>query len=128
MIVGGALITLLGLTLVVAPGALDSSWPWRLTPLMSRVVGGWLLFIGAGGLLAAVEGRYTAYRYYIPQAVLWFLILLGASLVYFDDFNTDRIETWSYFAALVGVVVLLSALFLLLERRYKAHEFVRRTT
>ncbi len=107
-VAAGLVALVLGLTLVLTPSALKEAWPWNLTPLMSRVVGGWLLFIATGGLCPLFERRYKAYRFYLPVAAFWFAVLLVASLLNRNDFDSDRLATPLYFAALgITVVALL---------------------
>jgi hypothetical protein len=116
----GAPVALLGLVLILAPGALDQRWPWTLTPLMSRVVGGWLLFAATGALCASFEARYEAYRYYLPLAAVWFTLLFAGSIANFDDFDDERLATPLYFFAVAGTVVGLLGVIALMERRHAA--------
>lgn len=121
----GLVALVMGLTLVLAPSALDEAWPWHLTPLMSRVVGGWLLFIATGGLYPLFERRYKAYRFYLPVAAFWFAILLVGSLLNRDDFDSNLLATPLYFAALVITVVALLIISAYLEvlQRVRDHAY-----
>lgn len=114
---GGILFTLLGLFLFFAPSAADAIWPWQLTPLMSQVIGGWLLFIGAGSLCALYERRYIAYRYFLPSAAVWFTILLIASLFNLGNFIPNRFSVIIFFVALPIVISGIIGMFLIMERR-----------
>jgi len=107
----------LGAALVLKPSAFRSTWPWALTPLMGQVIGGWLLFLATGGLAPLVERRYIAYRYYLPSAVAWFVILLLASLVHRDDFFWGRAGTYVYFVAVCGAIAALLAILAVMELR-----------
>ena len=120
LVAAGALAALIGVAMVLDPSILDQSWPWRLTPLMSRVIGGWLLFIGAGGLAALVETRYQAYRYYLVAATVWFSVLFVASLLNSNDFDSDRLATPLYFIAVGGAVIAIASAFAYMERLVKA--------
>jgi hypothetical protein len=113
----GLASALLGLTLVLAPDAVRGSWPWELSPLMARVIGGWLLFLATGGLAPLLEARYAAYRYYLPAAALWFLILLIGSIANSGDFDSGAWSTPVYFVSVAGAIAVLSGAFLLMERR-----------
>ena len=113
----GVAAACLGFALVVAPKAMATVWPWLLTPLMSRVIGGWLFFLATGGLSAIYEARYAAYRYYLPLAALWFAILLVASIVHLDNFDWGRLATPLYFTTLGGAILLLLAVFAKMESR-----------
>jgi branched-subunit amino acid transport protein len=118
--VGGAGVFVLGLWLFLDPSGARTAWPWLLTPLMSRVIGGWLMFIGTGGFCAAFEARYVAYRYFLPLFCAWFAILLVASLLNFSDFDKDRLSTPLYFAGLVAVIAFVIGITLRMERKWRA--------
>jgi hypothetical protein len=119
--VAGAIVGLFGLYLFFDPTGAAGFWPWALTPLMSRVIGGWLLFLGTGALCALFERRYIAYRYFLPSSILWFTILLAASLFHLDNFDFGRLSASIYFIAVGAVILLLALMFLYLERRYQEH-------
>ena len=116
----GVVVTLIGLVLVVDTTILDNSWPWLLTPLMSRVIGGWLLFIGAGGLAALVESRYIAYRFYLLAATVWFSVLFAASLLNGNDFDSGRLATPLFFVMVAGAAMGVAGAFLYMERLVRA--------
>jgi hypothetical protein len=120
----GVLALALGLAMVLAPSLLDQSWPWPLTPLLSRVIGGWVLFLAAGALCTLFEKRYLAYRLYLPVASVWFAILFVASLFHTGDFR-DGLATPLYFVVVAATAVLLFCLFLYLEllQQVRAHAY-----
>jgi hypothetical protein len=120
----GVIALALGLAMVLAPGLLDQSWPWPLTPLMSRVIGGWVLFLAAGALCTLFERRYAAYRLYLPVAGVWLAILFVASLFHTSDFR-DGLATPLYFVVVAATAALLLCLFLYLEllQQVRAHAY-----
>lgn len=111
----GAMTGLYSLLLISESKAVLDTWPWQLTPLMAKVIGGWLLFIATGTLWTAFEARYAAYRYYFPVAAFWFALLLVASIANRDDFN-NGLSKPLYFAALTTAIVGSLAIYLLMER------------
>jgi hypothetical protein len=111
----GSITALYGLLLIAESKTVLDTWPWLLTPLMAKIIGGWLLFIATGTLWTAFEARYAAYRYYFPVAAFWFGLLLVASIVNLDDFN-DGISKPLYFAALTAAIVGSLGIYLLMER------------
>jgi hypothetical protein len=44
---------LVGLVLVLVPDQVSAFWPWTLTPLTGRVIGGWLLTVATLAWMAA---------------------------------------------------------------------------
>lgn len=120
LVAAGTPLLLLGLLLFIGPALAAEFWPWQLTPLMSRVIGGWLLFIGAGSLCSLFERRYIAYRLFLPAAAIWFAILLVASLFNYHNFVTDRPSVIIFFVVLSIAILGILGMFVVLERRYRA--------
>jgi hypothetical protein len=118
----GVLFTLLSLLLILAPSTAASFWPWTLTPLVSRVIGAWLLFIATGLLCMVFERRYIAYRYYLLPASFWFAILFLASLFHMGNFDFARPASYVWFALTALASLAALGAFLLMETRYRAHQ------
>lgn len=114
-----ALFYLLALILIFNPGFAASFWPWPLTPLMSRVIGGWLLFIATGALCLLFEKRYIVYREFILQAGVWFALLLLAGWRHLNNFDFGRPATYVFFGTLVLLVPLMFGLFALFENQHR---------
>lgn len=53
---------LLGIIMMISPGAIIPSWPWELTPLTCRAVGAWLAGIGFVLLQAIWENDWSRLR------------------------------------------------------------------
>ena len=107
----GLAIALYSLLLVASTKTAMGAWPWQLSPLMAKVVGGWLLFIATGAILTVLEARYVAYRTYFPIVGFWFALLLFATIVNRDDLNHSLSEPL-FFVALVLAVVGSAGIFL----------------
>ena len=118
----GVVFGLLSLVLVFSPSTAAAFWPWVLTPLVSRVIGAWLLFITTGLLSMLFERRYIAYRYYLLPAAVWFAIFFAASFFHMDNFDFSRPTAYIWFA--LTAIASLSALgsFFLMESRYRIHQ------
>lgn len=53
-------------------------WPWKLSPLTARVLGGWFSLLGVGGLFTSRDSRWSAWRIPLQSITLWaVLVLLG---------------------------------------------------
>lgn len=59
----GALLTLIGLFLLVLPGPAVAYWPWPTTPLVTRIFAAWFTAFGAGLLWFLVERDWLRLRY-----------------------------------------------------------------
>lgn len=117
---GGIAGVVLGLILLFSPATAASFWPWELTPLMSRVISGWVLFIGVGALCTLLERRYKVYREFILAATVWFFLLLVAGIWHRSDFDFTRASSYIFFSLFAAVVPFMLFLFITFERRYKS--------
>jgi len=68
----------LALFMFINPQAIIPLWPWTLTPLTARVLGGWFGLLGVGGLYASQDPRWSAWRVPLQSITVWgILILIG---------------------------------------------------
>ena len=86
----------LGLLLFLLPNQMAALWPWSLTPLTSRVIGGWW-FSGAAlqFMLAKQETLHTAQVGLFANLLVTSLLLIGA-LLHWNDFDGPQISIWLY--------------------------------
>ena len=119
----GALISfglfLLAAVLIFNPALAASFWPWNLTPLMSRVIGGWILAWAAAALTLVFERRYLSYREFIPEAGLWLVLILIGGWRYLDQFDFSRPSTYIFFGGLSLLALSMFYLFVSWEGRYR---------
>jgi hypothetical protein len=114
---------LLAVVLIFNPALAASFWPWNLTPLMSRVIGGWILAWAAAPLSLFFERRYLAYREFIPEGGLWFLLIVIGGWRYSEQFDFSRLSTYIFFGGLSLFALSMFYLFFTWEGRYrKLHE------
>ncbi|BAJ32030.1 MULTISPECIES: hypothetical protein [Kitasatospora] len=101
---GGALLALLGLALLLAPGPLAAHWPWTARPLDVRALGAWTLTFGAALLLAARESELRRVRGGMAAMVLTGLLGLTGLARYGD------LVAWRQPGAWIAVLVLTALL------------------
>jgi hypothetical protein len=95
---------LLGGLLFVAPAFVASWWPWSLTPLTARVIGGWYLGAAAlGWMLARQQTLDTAWIGLLANLVIGGMLLAGAARLW-ETFDGPRIMVWFYVLSYVGFV------------------------
>jgi hypothetical protein len=104
LLLAGILALAFGVFMFVYPPGAAAVWPWLLTPLMSRVLSGWVLFLGMAGCLIFFEPRYSAFRSALPGFMIWALALLVGSLLHLDNFNFERPAAWLWFLAVLGLI------------------------
>lgn len=118
--IAGIILILISLLMIVSPTTAAGYWPWSLTPLMSQVIGGWIMFLGTGLCCLFFERRYIAYRYFLPSAGFWMALLFVASFFHLDNFNFTRIGSWFWFVLTGLLSVIIFGLFFYLERSFRS--------
>jgi hypothetical protein len=95
----------LGLALFVAPSDVGEIWPWELTPLTGRAVGGMLMTHAAAAAVVAYEGAWE--RVYAPSVSSVLLGVLHAIVLvrYGDTLDWGHVGTWAYVAFAAGALV-----------------------
>ncbi len=89
-----------------APDLAIAFWPWQLTPLTARVMGGWFALMGVGGFVMAREPRWSAWRYEIESIIfVWHTLVLLGAFVHTADFKPD--SAWFFVAEAVAILTLL---------------------
>ena len=91
-----------GVALFVAPGDVDSLWPWPLTELTSKAVGAWL--IGIGATAATIAWRDDGED--VHNAALAYLALGGLATAGLIRYGGDL--DWGEAAALAYLVLVAS--------------------
>lgn len=97
MIMLAALYGLIGLALFLFPEATASFWPWSLTPLTARVIGGWWLSgVALQVMLSRQKTLHTAHMGLLATVLTSSLLILGA-LMHFNDLNGPKFSIFLYF-------------------------------
>lgn len=92
--------TILGLGLILWPGAFDVVWPWPLTPLTAGAVGAWLLTIAAFSLWALREGDWTRFRSGVPGFGVFLALVVVGAIRYSDALDWGTWQPWTFLGAL----------------------------
>jgi hypothetical protein len=94
LVVQGALVTLLALSLLLAPTILASVWPWAITPILAHIYGAPFLSYGLGSLYAARQRRWAEVRIAIYATLVFTLGVLIASLLHSALFDFGGPAAW----------------------------------
>ena len=96
----------LGAGLLLFPATVGPWWPWTLTTLTARAVGGWLFAIGVTTIHSTLEDDWRRLRppfvSYTALAVLQFVALAR----YGEEVDWDHAKGWLYAAFLASVLAL----------------------
>ena len=118
----GAVNLSMAVLLFLLPNSMMSIWPWQLTPLTSRVGGGWFALGGVTSLGVARERRWSAIRIVLEsQALSLILILIGAARAW-DDFDPSQPLTWIVIGGMFLLLVVIVCVYLGLEARRRSHD------
>jgi hypothetical protein len=97
---------LTGLTMFFVPGPAGGAWwPWMLTPLVSRYLGGLFVGIAVGAMLCARSTDWSQVRLLFPPGLTFTGLSLVAASIHFGSFNPARVATWLFFALYGAVFV-----------------------
>jgi hypothetical protein len=104
----GMLVLVIGLLAFGLPNAIIGLWPWMLTPLTARVIGGWFALPGVAWISLARDPRWSAARVPSQSQALGLVLILAGAVRASGDFDPAKGATW-IFAVLMclSLVVLL---------------------
>ena len=87
----------------ISPGSVIPIWPWALSPLTARILGGWFGLLGVGGFYAGRDSRWSAWRVPLQSITLWGILILTGAFINPADFTNGL---WNPFTVGTAVVVL----------------------
>jgi hypothetical protein len=122
-LVVGVVLVLIALAIFIFPTPFTPSpagndlWPWTLTPLTARVIGGWFALPGVVGIALSRDARWSSWRIMIESQLIALVLILLAVFLTLDSSVTvgttvfrnpqsGNVLTWLF---VVGMAVLLAA-------------------
>jgi hypothetical protein len=104
----GLLILAVAVAGFASPSWLIRMWPWNLSPLTARVMGGWFSLLGVGGIVISRDRRWSAWKVGLQAIGLWHVLVVIAAFLNPADFR-DGLLNWylvSVVLVLIGMVAL----------------------
>ncbi|SDP50933.1 hypothetical protein SAMN04515671_4562 [Nakamurella panacisegetis] len=101
--------------LFLTPRAAIAIWPWSLTELTARVMGA-IFALGAAGLGAFTDKRWTSMRILLQVAGVMLVLIFIAAVRARSDFDTTKPLTWVFAAGFLGMAVGTAILYTRMER------------
>jgi hypothetical protein len=98
----GAIFLVYTLRFFFWPGLAISIWIWKLTPLTTRILSGWLAIMGVGSLTVAWDQRWSAWKVGVESIILWQVLVLVAAIINLNDFNNPF--NWYLVATTLGLI------------------------
>jgi hypothetical protein len=113
-----SLITVtLALSMFIFPEFLIGVWPWKLTPLTARVIGGWFALPGVMGLFISSDLRWSSWRILLESQAIAFVLILIAVVRAWGDFDPGNLLTWVFIGSLALLLAGITILYTTMERR-----------
>jgi hypothetical protein len=116
----GALILVFGLCLFVTPSLLLAVWPWTLTPLTARVLGGWFALPGVAGLVLSRDQRWSAWGIPLQSQAFGIVLILIGVVRAWSTFDPAGAGIWLFVG---GMGALLAGIFALYRSMESHHAF-----
>lgn len=115
----GGLAVAAGLFLFLLPARAIDVWPWKLTPLTSRVLGA-IFMLGIAGLGVITDARWSAARLMLQVQVFMLALILVAAARAHADFDAGSAMTWLLLGGFAGTLVSAVVLIARMDRRRPA--------
>lgn len=101
--------------LYVFPERAMRIWPWHLTPLTSRTLAA-VFVLGAAGLGAFRERRWSAMRTLLQVAAIMLALLIINGARAHDEFDPDNVLTWVLVAGFLGALLGIALLYARMDK------------
>jgi hypothetical protein len=112
----GTAFLLFSLIGFLAPGFLIELWPWTLSPLTARILGGWFALLAVGGLSIARDTRWSAWKIGLQSIGLWHILILIGAAANLQDFPESNPFNWYLILVFLGMAG-MAGLYVMMERR-----------
>ena len=114
------LVTLaISLLLFVQPSLMINVWPWPLTPLTARVVGGMFALPGVLGLYMAIDARWSSAQITLQSQIVSVAFILLAALISLNEFDKSSIATPLFIGGMAVLLIALPAMYLAMNAQAK---------
>jgi hypothetical protein len=113
----GAANLVISTTLFIYPALMISIWPWALTPLTARVVGGMFALQGVFGVCLALDPRWTSARITLESQFVSMLFILIAMARTWNTFDPTKPFTWVFVVSIVAILVAVPILYFYIDQR-----------
>lgn len=104
----------------VSPQSMIPIWPWTLSPLTARILGGWFGLLGVGGLYVAQDTRWSAWRIPLQSITFWGILILVGAFTNPQDFTHGLWNPFTIGTAVVAVLLLVFQIGMETQRMRKA--------
>ncbi len=100
----GAVMTLVSLTLFIAPQLLIPAWGWTLSPLTGRVMSAMFALSGLVGMEVGYDRHWSSVRIIMGAQVISILLFLVAMMPAAGDISWSHWGTWLFIGGLLAAL------------------------
>jgi hypothetical protein len=104
----GLLQLVFALFLVLSPQTGIAIWPWTVTPLTTRVLAGWLMFLAVGAMVLGQEPRWSSWRIPLQSILIWQTLVLMAGFIHRANFENNDLLNWFMIYTVAGIIGVLT--------------------
>lgn len=105
-----AVLVLLALALLLAPGFMAALWPWKISPLLTQIYSAPFLAYGLGSWLLRRARGWAELRLVLAGLFVFTSLALLASVLHRGLFAAERPATWIWFGGFGLLTVILGVL------------------
>ncbi len=108
---------LAGVLAFLVPDLAIAVFPWKLTPLTARVIAGWAMLPGVGGIVLGIESRWSSWQVLIESlttGILFFALALPRA---WNDLAPNSLSTWILLIVVAGVLVAAPIFYFMMQPR-----------
>jgi len=111
----GAVLLLIALFMFIFPSAAISIWPWTLTQLTARVVGGWFALPGMVGIMTSTDSRWSSWKILIESQSIALVLILISTARAWSNFDTSNPLTWVFIAGIALLLLAVGTLYFVMQ-------------
>ncbi len=116
----GIVFVLLGLLAFAAPTLVIGVFPWKLTPLTARVIAGWAMLPGVGGIMLGREPRWSGWKTLVESFVVGVVLFALALPRAWTDLAPNAPGTWVLLVVVTGMIAGTLVFYLFMQTRQVA--------
>jgi hypothetical protein len=106
----GVAVTLLSLSLLLAPELMVNAWPWKITQMLAQIYSAPFLSYGLGSLMLSRQQTWTEVRVAVIGIFTFTFGVLLASLIHRELFSLSNLAAWLWFGGFSLATLILGAL------------------
>lgn len=122
----GSVNLIISLALFIQPELMIGLWPWMLTPLTARVIGGLFVLQAVFGVCLALDPRWSAARITLESQFVS-MVFIGVAMVRtWSTFDSAKPFTWVFVVSILAILAAIPAVYFYIEtRRHKTPKLYR---